>query len=711
MDENSESNLKIRRHIRSSIVFQISLICGLVAAALVLVPLFAHYAGMIPEVTPRDFADSPVQKAIDQYSLQAERNITTLERIINKTLNVPVSTNEDGNLVVEYQGKRTTLDSSYILSEETIAEPTIAAEFASVEELAANGSLKAGDVVRTQSFYAGANRGGATYDVVETSADAQSDGMSRIGLANGLVAVIRPQNGMVSVDQLGAHADNSTDDYPYIQAAIDLGYKTVAFEGGDYRFNRQLELSHSELTILGNDSTLHYYDEFIWAADRAGGDYAIGIQDDLGENTVRNVYVQKLNLYNEKTDGDAYTVAHNMVRVDNAEHIELYDCEIAATDHCTTETKLVVTNLDIRTYWYDVIIDGCELINNTYAEAGGTIWVGGGMSGTGKLVMRNNHIEKSCHDECIGIFGNHVSEDGVPYGYVDDVLIDNNTFIIDETNVRIPSSPVFNFGYETLGIKDIKFTNNDVEMKSGGNFFSVKNVNNVDISNNDLDLTFLVRSDIPEYTGPIFTCLTENAKNASVDNNKIDIRASDGTQMGYLARGFDSFCRNEVQISAPLGAIFCECVRVDENTINIDTADFRNVVYSYVDDEKYPYFSVYAWREDVPDIISFTGNKINFNHKMFEHQDVRIVSVSDVEMSGTSLYMSDDVVSGVSEQDDENKRMLSIEGCQDTDGTSAVYALRNDSTLFNELDVSGNEDNGLYLVIDDMSVTSMEQGN
>ena len=100
MDENSESNLKIRRHIRSSIVFQISLICGLVAAALVLVPLFAHYAGMIPEVTPRDFADSPVQKAIDQYSLQAEGNITTLERIINKTLNVPVSTNEDGNLVV-----------------------------------------------------------------------------------------------------------------------------------------------------------------------------------------------------------------------------------------------------------------------------------------------------------------------------------------------------------------------------------------------------------------------------------------------------------------------------------------------------------------------------------------------------------------------------------------------------------------------------------
>lgn len=707
MDENSESNLKIRRHIRSSIVFQISLICGLVAAALVLVPLFAHYAGMIPEVTPRDFADSPVQKAIDQYSLQAERNITTLERIINKTLNVPVSTNEDGNLVVEYQGKRTTLDSSYILSEEDIVEPTIAAEFGSVEELAANGSLKAGDVVRTQSFYSGANRGGATYDVVEKGSDAQTDGMSKIGLANGLVAVIRPQNGMVSVDQLGAHADNSTDDYPYIQAAIDLGYKTVVFEGGDYRFNKQLELNHGNLTIIGNDSTLHYYDDFKWDNSRADGDYAISVRNNIDNSIIKEVYIQALNLINEKTDG-SMNYGHNMIRVTNAEHIELYNCDIIARDNCPTETKVVLTNIDLRTYWYDVIIDSCSLINTTYADAGGTIWVRAGTKGTGNLVLRNSYIEKSTHDESIAVFGHGATAEGVEYGYVDNVRIESNEFKIDETMIDMPSLPVFNFGLDTISISNVLFQNNTVNVKAAGGLMKANNADKVSIYDNTIDFTLLHRSDIPDLTGAVFTCDRTSCSDASARNNTVSVSGTDGTQMGYLARGFDEFSRNSVMLTAPLGAMFGECVKVDDNTIEIDTSDFRNYIKSYSEDEKYAFFSVYAWREDVPDIISFTGNKITFNEKLFEYQDVRIVAVDDVEMSGTSLYMSDDVIESADGQDRSNKTMLSITGCQDTDGTSSVYALRNDSAIYETLDVSNNENDGLYLVIDDESVTSVE---
>lgn len=708
MDENSESNLKIRRHIRSSIVFQISLICGLVAAALVLVPLFAHYAGMIPEVTPRDFADSPVQKAIDQYSLQAERNITTLERIINKTLNVPVSTNEDGNLVVEYQGKRTTLDSSYILSEEIIAEPTIAAEFGSVEELAANGSLKAGDVVRTQSFYAGANRGGATYDVVEKSADTQPDDMSKIGLANGLVAVIRPQNGMASVDQLGAHADGSADDAPYIQAAVDLGYKTVAFEGRDYRIKRPLDIHHSNVTILGNDSTLHYDDDYNWNKDHPGGDYGISIRSKLSDTTIENVYLQSINLNCEKSNGDQVNYGHSMIRTWDVEHIELYDCDIKAADYSDNDKKYSVNNINLFNYWNDVIVSNCNLINTTHADAGGTIWVRGGLKGTGNLVMRDNYIEKTCHDESIAIFGKGTSSTGVEYGYVDGVLIENNHFVIDETDLETPSNPVFTVGEDTLGITDIEFKDNHFDIKAAGGFISISNASKVSITDNDFDLTLLYRSDLPELTGSIFTCSRLTTNDVIAENNSIDVTSSEGTQMGYLARGFNRFCHNVVKLSAPLGAMLGECEFVDENEFTIDTSNFKNYIKTYSLDEDYPFFSVYAWRKDVPEIISFTGNRITFNHQLFEHQDVRIVSVSDAEMSGTSLYMSDDVIEGVDSDDNQNKHMLSITGCQDTEGTSSVYALRNDSTLFNTLDVSDNEDNGLYLVIDDESVSSLE---
>lgn len=708
MDENSESNLKIRRHIRSSIVFQVSLICGLLAAALVLVPLFAHYAGMIPEVTPRDFADSPVQKAIDQYSLQAEGNITTLERIINKTLNVPVSTNEDGNLVVEYQGKRTTLDSSYILSEEDIAEPTIAAEFGSAEELAANGSLKAGDVVRTQSFYSGANRGGATYDVVEKTGDAQPDGMSKFGLANGLVAVIRPQNGMVSVDQLGAHADNSTDDYPYIQAAIDLGYKTVAFEGGDYRFDHQIHLSHSNLTLFGNESTLHYFENFVRDDDGVGGDYVIIVKDGSNDAPLTNIYLQNLNLQDERTGENGNTGEVNMIRVANAEHVELYGCTISATDHSVGDSKVSVTNLDLRTYWKDVIIDSCTLVNKTLADNGGTIWVRGGTKGTGKLVMRNNSIEKSSHDECVAVFHHGTTSSGEEFGYIDGVIIDANSFIIDDTNVSLASTPVFNFGLDTYQLSNIMFTNNNVDVKAAAGLFTIFNANNVDISNNNMSFTLLSRPDVPDLAAGILYCDGSSCQNVSAGDNILTVTASEGAQMGSLVRAFDKFFRNDVSVTAPIGSMFDECVSVDDNTIDIDTSDFINRYRSFDNDKHYPFFSIYAWRDNVPDVISFTGNKITFNEQLFEHQDVRIVSVSDVEMSGTSLYVSDDVIEGMS-QEDANKKMLSITGCQDTEGTSAVYALRNDSSLFDAIDISSNKDDGLYLVVDDESVSSLPE--
>ena len=707
MNDPSPEKLKLRRRSRSTIVFHCALACGLAAAALVLVPLFMYYAGMIPEVHERDFADSPVQHAIDTYSLQAEGNITTLERIINKELNVPVTTNEEGNLVVEYEGTRTVLDDSYILSEEPVEEPAIAAEFGSVEELTSSGELAEGDVVRTASFYAGAERGGATYDVVEHTGETEPDGMSRLGLANGLVAVIRPQNGMVSVDQLGAHADNATDDYPYIQAAFDLGYKTVAFEGGDYRFDHQLDIRHSDVTILGNDSTLHYYDFFIWESDDISNDYALGANGASPNDPIENIYIQQLNVSNEKTDGEAYNVGHNIVRVSNAEHVELYGCDLTALDHAVTEKKMQVTNIDVRTYWYDVILDSCSLVNRTYARDGGSIWVRGGAEGTGKLVVRNNYVEKSCHDETLAIFGQGVTEEGIEFGYVDDVLIENNEFYIDESSISLPSTLVFNFGLDTRGISGIRFLNNDVTVKASDDIMTAFEATNVEISGNTFDVTLVNFPEMPDMTGGVFT-QRDTAKNMSVEENTINVTANENAQMGYLARGVDSFYHNNVNITAPMGAMFGECVRVDENTIKVDNSDFRNYIKDHVSEEEYSYFSVYAWRDDVPDVVSFTGNKITFNEQMFEYQDVRIVSVSDVNMSGTELNMSDDVVEGIGEGEDANKRMLSITGCQDTDGTSAVYALRNDSSLFDTLDVSGNNDDGLYLVIDDESVSGLE---
>ena len=68
------------------------------------------------------------------------------------------------------------------------------------------------------------------------------------------------------------------------------------------------------------------------------------------------------------------------------------------------------------------------------------------------------------------------------------------------------------------------------------------------------------------------------------------------------------------------------------------------------------------------------------------------------------MYVSDDVINSVDGQDESNKTMLSITGCEDTEGTSSIYALRNDSSIYETLDISDNDDNGLYLVIDDDSI-------
>ena len=636
---------------------------------------------------------SSISEIIMRFAELGDNESTTLERKVNRELGLPVTTDGNGNLVVESNGIQATFNNQGVISADAIEEAPIAYEFESVGEMAESAQPSNGDVIRTNAYRAGTGRGGATYDVMPTSESGDADGMSRIALANGLVAVIRAENGMVSVDQLGAHADNETDDAPYIQAAVDLGYRTVAFEGDDYRINRQLELRHGNLTILGNGATLHYYDRFVWDASRTDGDYAIGVQDRTSGNTIENVYIQGLNLTHEKVD-DTTNYGHNMIRIANAEHVELYDCDLVAQDNSNGGERHVITNIDLRTYWYDVIIDSCELINNTHSEAGGTIWIRAGRKGTGKLVMRNNHIEKSCHDESIALFGNGSSSGGAR-GYVDDVTIERNDIDIDEDGVRLPSAPVFNFGMGTLGTSNVRFRDNDIDVRAAGTFVTVSNTSDVDISGNDFNITLLHRTDVDGFTGSIFHC--DDSQSVAFDGNTIGVTATDDTQMGYFARGFDRFCDNDIRIDAPIGAMFQNCVRVDDNRIDIATSDIRNKIWNYTDKESYPFLGIYAWHDDATGILSFCGNEISFE-KQLGDSDVRLVALDGMAANGNSVYVTDNIVRSADGQDDANKHLLSVNGCTDTDVTTTIYVLDNDTGIYRHINISGNVDDSLYKV-------------
>lgn len=588
-----------------------------------------------------------VEAMIDSYQQQKRDDpdgVTSFERFINRTLGIGATVNANGNYVIEADGYKLTIDDSRIRSMSFSSSPSVAQMFTSVEAMAAASDLSVGDVVSTESFYDGTGKGGAVYEIQQVSDGNAPNGYSQIALVNGLVAMLQPSNGMVSIEQLGAVGDGVADDTKSIQAAFDLDDITVTFsKDATYYITNRIWIRNDGTTVIGNGATLAYREYFNFG-DWAKTNFAISIGDNETQEIVHDVYIQNLNV--DSRDYEAFTKGfeHNIVRINYAENVELYCCDIVADGVPEDEVHRRISNIDLRSYWKDVVIDSCMLVNKTYAEAGGAMWIRTGVNGTGGLTVRNCDIEKSCHDEIIAVFGSGA--------YADDIVIENNTIKVDDTSGEYdPSAPIIKFGTSKDHVSNVRFIGNDVDVAAGSKVLDIENASGVTISGNSFDFDLI--KFLTQYTGTdnpanlvngVAFYASATSDDVSMTDNDVNVTSSEGLDLAYLANGFDAFSDNDITIDIPFCYLTTNCDRVDSNNVKITSDHFATSMKLINENRKQIDNPCLYHYDDASDdnVRSFTGNKVHFK-QYIDNGTWSVADIADgieVDVSGNDIRIA-----------------------------------------------------------------------
>ena len=480
-----------------------------------------------------------IEKAMDRS--------TNFADLLSKNLQVGVAENEDGSYLFTIDGWQVVLTENEVISIEKV---NINSDkiYPSVASMKADIELTEGKLVQTQGYWDKKYDGGAYYDIV-SSTSLTVDDRKCIKLDNGLYAELHPINDTVTVNQFGAYGDGEHDDAEAINKALNSGFSNLKYESSEYRINSRIDIYTNNISILGNDATIFYDDDF-----RFVDDFIIRIYKSKTEY-INNVSLNNLKIIDRMTKHEP---EYFMLKIRYAENIYVYKCSLEVYS-IEGNNNRSATNIDVREYWNNIVIDGCNLINTTNGPVGGTIWIRTGKKGTGNLTMKNNYIKKSCHDETIAIFGTTATEEN----FVDNVYIDNNTIEIDDTLVESKSYPVINFGNNADKITNINFTNNNLTVKAGGRFIHVYNAENVLIANNTMNLTSIMYLDYMSWFEE-----DDNSTNVVLTGNNIELSAEQSMNNRIFCN-LDDVNNNSIKININIESLFYKCLNVCENDITI----------------------------------------------------------------------------------------------------------------------------------------------
>ena len=501
-------------------------------------------------------------------------------KFLRKNLQVGVAEKEDGSYSFILGDWQVVTSESKIISIEKF-KLDINKTYSSVTDMKNDTSLAAGKIVKTEGYYNKDLGGGAYYDIVSTTS-LSVDNATCIQLDNGLYAELHVINDTVSVNQFGAYGDGEHDDANAIQLALNSKYSNIVFESVDYRIKSLLRIKNSNTFLIGNNAKIIYGNDFVWS-DNSCAIYIVG------SNTrhISNIGIYGITLYEDTIVSERENV---MVRIEYAENLDFYNTNIIATN--VKENNRKVTNIDLKEYWKNINIIGCELINLTDGNVGGNIWIRAGKEGTGNIKMEKNYISKSCHDETIAIFGN---------GEINNVIIQENEFKIDETNVTVKSSPIINIGENMNKLTNVKFLNNNLDIKAGSLLFWISNSEDVKINNNSINFENISGNPYMQYFKE-----EESANNVEIANNDIAIKG-EGILRAYIFDSIDNIENNKINVKIDFCSIFKDCSFIKNNEIIIDN-DLNGNDYS----------RVFEYRKDCLKDINVMNNKIKMKRTVDE---------------------------------------------------------------------------------------------
>ena len=564
-------------------------------------------------------------------------------KFLRKNLQVGVAEKEDGSYSFILGDWQVVTSESKIISIEKF-KLDINKTYSSVTDMKNDTSLAAGKIVKTEGYYNKDLGGGAYYDIVSTTS-LSVDNATCIQLDNGLYAELHVINDTVSVNQFGAYGDGEHDDANAIQLALNSKYSNIVFESVDYRIKSLLRIKNSNTFLIGNNAKIIYGNDFVWS-DNSCAIYIVG------SNTrhISNIGIYGITLYEDTIVSERENV---MVRIEYAENLDFYNTNIIATN--VKENNRKVTNIDLKEYWKNINIIGCELINLTDGNVGGNIWIRAGKEGTGNIKMEKNYISKSCHDETIAIFGN---------GEINNVIIQENEFKIDETNVTVKSSPIINIGNNMNKLTNVKFLNNNLDIKAGSLLFWISNSEDVKINNNSINFENISGNPYMRYFKE-----EESANNVEIANNDIAIKG-EGILRACIFDSIDNIENNKINVKFDFCYIFKDCSFIKNNEIIIDN-DLNGNDYS----------KVFEYRKDCLKDINVMNNKIKMKRTVDEKVQLRLFSFLNTKLNDKIVRIENNEIS--SENMQKDSFYIFFQEMQDNT-PQVIYMKNNKFDFFNQ---------------------------
>ena len=449
--------------------------------------------------------------------------------LLRKNLQVGVAEKEDGSYSFILGDWQIVTSESEIISIEKF-KLDVDRTYSSVDDMKNDTSLAAGKIVQTAGYYNKTLGGGAYYDIVSTTS-LSVDNAKCIQLDNGLYAELHAINDTVSVNQFGAYGDGEHDDAEAIQLVLNSDYRNITFDSNRYKFGKNLRISIDNTHIIGNNATLFWNEEVKMPWEQIG---IIGVS----EKHVKNITISNLNFEN----GDVSIVENPnesiQLRGAYCDNIEINNCKFNAYEIENNKSRQI-TNLWFHTEWKNIMIENCDLKNLTNSNIGGNIWMSNFSDSyiSQNAIIKNNYIQKSCHDEVIGVWG----------GNIDNVLIKNNNIYVEESKVTDRSRMNFTFGNDGI-LTNLQFIDNNINCQSKDFFIYINGKDgskNIYISNNKI--RYSVESNEPIiYTGMI----NNSGKNDNVEVSSNEIEYLSNSVLNVFSATKEQYVGNKIKISA-----------------------------------------------------------------------------------------------------------------------------------------------------------------
>ena len=473
---------------------------------------------------------------LNEYTIgKATGENAEFAKFLRKNLQVGVAENEDATYSFILGDWQIVTSESEIISIEKF-KLDVDRTYSSVDDMKNDTSLAAGKIVQTAGYYNKTLGGGAYYDIVSTTS-LSVDNAKCIQLDNGLYAELHAINDTVSVNQFGAYGDGEHDDAEAIQLVLNSDYRNITFDSNRYKFGKNLRISIDNTHIIGNNATLFWNEEVKMPWEQIG---IIGVS----EKHVKNITISDLNFEN----GDVSIVENPnesiQLRGAYCDNIEINNCKFNVYEIENNKSRQI-TNLWFHTEWKNITIENCDLKNLTNSNIGGNIWMSNFSDSyiSQNAIIKNNYIQKSCHDEVIGVWG----------GNIDNVLIKNNNIYVEESKVTDRSRMNFTFGNDGI-LTNLQFIDNNINCQSKDFFIYINGKDgskNIYISNNKI--RYSVESNEPIiYTGMI----NNSGKNDNVEVSSNEIEYLSNSVLNVFSATKEQYVGNKIKISANTRNLF-----------------------------------------------------------------------------------------------------------------------------------------------------------